>query len=312
MSFSNNVVRAYKRIGYLKFGKYTEKWIANQETAMMGMINIPKLQKEIKQAGWETSLRGYLGIALFGSILSGVITAIFGLLISLLTLIGGDTSTGIIFGLSSIFGGIIAFFITIWVFSILPGTYIGGRKASIDGALPTVASYMSAMTSSGVPPAPIFASLAKEENISPVISQEASRINRDIEILGLDVLRALEQAAFRSPSEKWAGFLEGMIATVTSGGDLTTYLATETKSFMKLKQEETKEFIEQLGVIAEIFMVVGVVAPLFFVVMVAIISIIQTEGGGTLVLLISITYVGVPLLMIMVITLLSTTRTPDD
>ena len=130
--------------------------------------------------------------------------------------------------------------------------------------------------------------------------------------MGLDVLKALEQAAYRSPSEKWASFLEGMIATVTSGGDLTTYLSTETKSFMKLKQEETKEFIEQLGVVAEIFMVVGVVAPLFFVVMIAIVSIIQSQSQGTLVLLVSITYVGVPLLMLTVIIILSMSRSPDD
>ena len=79
---------------------------------------------------------------------------------------------------------------------------------------------MSAMTSSGVPPAPIFESLSKEKNISKVVAEEATRINRDIEILGLDVLKALEQAAYRSPSERWANFLEGIIATVTSGGDL--------------------------------------------------------------------------------------------
>jgi len=295
----------------LKFGKYTKKWIEKEN--VWGIINIPKLSKELKQAGWETSLRGYLGISMFGSILSTIITLITGLALTLLvSLSGGDMTISVgLFLLTIIFAGSM-YFIALYFFSILPSMYIGGRKASIDAAMPTVASYMSAMTSSGVPPAPIFASLAKEKNISEVVSQEASRINRDIEILGLDVLKALEQAAFRSPSEKWANFLEGMIATVTSGGDLTTYLATETKSYMKLKQEETKEFIEQLGVVAEIFMIVGVVAPLFFVVMIAIVSIIQKESSGVIVLLISITYIGIPMLMIMVIIILSTTRTPED
>jgi flagellar protein FlaJ len=132
-----------------------------------------------------------------------------------------------------------------------------------------------------------------------VVTQEAERINRDIEILGLDVLRALEAAAYRSPSERWAGFLEGMIGTVNSGGDLTQYLSTETKSFMKLKQEKTKEFIENLGVLAEIFMVLGVVTPLFFVVMVAILSILSENNQGSVVLLFTITYLIIPLLMIM-------------
>lgn len=310
MSFQS-VVKTYKRIGYLKFGKYTESWL-EQDTAL-GIINITKLKKEIKQAGWELSLRGYLGITLFGSILSFAISIVLSVLLTLMMFFSnGNIALTLVTGILLVATSAAIGYITIYVFSILPSMYIGSRKASIDASLPTVASYMSAMTSSGVPPAPIFESLAKEKSISKVVAEEATRINRDIEILGLDVLKALEQAAFRSPSERWANFLEGIIATVTSGGDLTTYLSTETKSFMKLKQEETKEFIEQLGIIAEIFMVVGVVAPLFFVVMIAILSILNSGSNSSLFLLITITYILIPLLMLTVIILLSTTKAPDD
>ena len=305
-----SVVKTYKRIGYLKFGKYTEGWL-EKETAL-GIINITKLKKEIKQAGWELSLRGYLGITLFGSLMSSVISLIISALVVLIIVFtGGSIPVAIVLGLFLAVSSFAIFFVAVYVFSILPSMYIGSRRISIDASLPTVASYMSAMTSSGVPPAPIFESLAKEKSISKVVAEEATRINRDIEILGLDVLKALEQAAYRSPSERWANFLEGIIATVTSGGDLTTYLSTETKSFMKLKQEETKEFIEQLGIIAEIFMVVGVVAPLFFVVMIAILSILNSSSSGSLFLL-TITYILIPLLMLTVIILLSTTNAPDD
>ena len=310
LSFQS-VVKTYKRIGYLKFGKYTESWL-EKDTAL-GIINITKLKKEIKQAGWELSLRGYLGISLFGSLSSTVFSLIIStLLITMILLSSGNIALSLVVGIFLLAVSLAIFFIAIYFFSILPSMYIGSRKASIDASLPTVASYMSAMTSSGVPPAPIFESLAKEKSISKVVAEEATRINRDIEILGLDVLKALEQAAYRSPSERWANFLEGIIATVTSGGDLTTYLSTETKSFMKLKQEETKEFIEQLGIIAEIFMVVGVVAPLFFVIMIAILSILNGGSSSSLFLLITITYIIIPLLMLTVIILLSTTQAPDD
>ena len=67
---------------------------------------------------------------------------------------------------------------------------------------------------------------------------------------------------------------------------------------MKYKQEKTKEYIENLGVIAEIFMVLGVVTPLFFVVMIAIISIISSAGQVSVVLLFAITYLIIPVLMV--------------
>jgi hypothetical protein len=52
-------------------------------------------------------------------------------------------------------------------------------------------------------------------------------------------------------------------------------------------------------VLAEIFMVIGVVTPLFFIVMVAILSILSTDNQGSVVLLFLITYIIIPVLMIM-------------
>jgi len=302
--------KTFKRVGYLRFGKYADRWFISKDIPSPWTV---KLRKEMKQAGWEMSLRGYLGMMLFGMLLTFVSTIVLGILISILISISSNQPllafTGVV--ASFILAALLVGFVY-WLFTYVPGSYIRGRRVELDNSLPTVSSYMSAMTSSGVPPAPIFASLAKEE-INRVVTEEATRINRDIEILGLDILKALEQAAFRSPSERWAGFLEGMIATVTSGGDLTSYLATETKSYMKLKQEETKEFIEELGVMAEIFMVLGVVAPLFFVIMVAIVSILSSgNSSGTNVLLYGIIYIIVPFLMLFVMILLDTMNASVD
>lgn len=313
MAFSvNDFKKSFKRISYLRFGKYADKWFIKED--LIGSPWVDKLKKEIKQAGWEYSIRGYIGMSIFGSLLGFLITFLLGIIFSLIISVTDNNPLAVGIGIfSSLIIGLIVGFFIFWLFRWVPGgIYIRDRRVSIDNALPTVASYMSAMTSSGVPPAAIFSSLAKEE-IDPVITHEAELINRDIEILGLDILKALEQASFRSPSERWSGFIEGIIATVTSGGELSTYLATETKSYMKLKQEETKEFIEELGVMAEIFMVLGVVAPLFFVIMIAIVSILQTDPGNSILpLLMGIIYFVVPFLMIIVLILLSTTNSAMD
>jgi flagellar protein FlaJ len=162
------------------------------------------------------------------------------------------------------------------------------------------------MSSSGVPPNRLFYSLAGEESVGKEISKESKRITRDIEIFGYDILKALRTASERSPSERFAKFLDGMSATITSGGDITFFLSAEAKALMKVKEEETKEFIEQLGVLAEIFMILGVVAPLFFVVILAILSVIAPEatlGSG---LMVGLTYVIMPILLTMMILMIST------
>ena len=294
-TFQNRFLAYFKRMGYLRFGEFAERLIRNQN---FSLVDFEKLKKQMRQAGWETSLRGYIGTTIFISIISAVLgLVVFGVLSIFVLVLENNELNSIAMLLFGIICAVIIGVLIFYGFVLYPSIKIKDRAIMIDAALPTVCSYMSAMTAAGVPPAPIFASLAKEK-ISPIITKEADRINRDIEILGLDVLRALEMAAYRSPSEKWSGFLEGMVGTVNAGGDLTQYLATETKAFMKYKQEKTKEYIENLGVIGEIFMVLGVVTPLFFVVMIAIISIISSAGQVSVVLLFAITYLIIPILML--------------
>lgn len=303
---ANRVKRTYKRVGYLRFSKQAEAMIASG-SIFFGLVEVEKLRQQIKQAGWEVSLRGYIGMTLLGAWLTVFLSVVVSILsVVALSALGTDITMAVLVLPLGVVGGLVLAFCVLYFSTIFPSFFISGRASEIDRSMPTVASYMSAMTTSGVPPAPIFASLAKERSISKVISDEASRINRDIEVLGLDILKALEQAAFRSPSDRWKGFLEGIIATVTSGGDLSTYLATETKAAMKLKAEESKAFIEELGVMAEIFMILGVVTPLFFVVMIAILSILS-DAGSSLALLIGITYIVVPSLMFVMMVLLDTT-----
>jgi flagellar protein FlaJ len=180
------------------------------------------------------------------------------------------------------------------------------RKILIEAALPSTASYLSAMSSSGVPPNRLFYSLAGEESVAREISKESKKITRDIEIFGYDILKAMRTASERSPSERFSKFLDGMSATITSGGDLTFYLSAESRALMKLKEEETKEFIEQLGVLAEIFMILGVVAPLFFIVIIAILAVISPETTVGAIAMVFLTYILMPILLLMMILLIST------
>lgn len=294
--------KAFKRISYISFGKYFESRIKEGK-----MDNFDRV---LKQSGYEGSIRLYLGMMVFGYILATVLTFLLSL-VSILILVSANEDAMLLMILS-IPGSMIICLIIPAYGVYYPKYKISERQRKIDSALPTIASYMSAMASSGVPPTEIFASM-EEERISAEFSLEISRINRDIHILGLDILQAMRQAARRAPSDKLAGFFEGISATITSGGDLQFYLATETKTLMKMKEEESKAIIEQLGVLSEIFMVLGVVAPLFFIIMVAIMSVLGLGGSSemSLAILIGLIYVLIPIMMVVMLILVSTLETAD-
>ncbi|MFX0114674.1 MAG: type II secretion system F family protein [Candidatus Hodarchaeota archaeon] len=273
-----------RRISYLRFGKFFEKYIEQGK--------FEHLEKQLRRAGSDISLRQYLGLAAFTVFCVTLLSLITGL--ATVFLLGMDP----LFYLVPVFGCIpvgLAFYLP---FQFVPDIKVRERKALLDSALPTAASYMAAMASAGVPPDVMFASLASEQlgETAAEISKEARRITRDTEALGLDILRALRKSAAQSPSSRWTGFCEGFVGTITAGGDLTFYLTSATKELMRYKEEETKEFIESLGVMAEIFMVLGVVAPLFFIIMIAILAVIG-GGAGAQALLFLLTYILLPLAM---------------
>jgi len=122
----------------------------------------------------------------------------------------------------------------------------------------------------------IFKELSRQK-VYGEISQEAAWITRDTELLGSDILTAIKKAARRSPSSKFQDFLQGVITTSTSGGQLKPYFLLKADEYQKENKLELKSQMETLGMLAESFVTVVVAFPLFLVLIMAIMAIV---GGG--------------------------------
>lgn len=251
-----------------------------------------QLRKNLRKAGMDISLRMYLSMAVFYSIITAVlVTLLVGILKFFIDVIPIP-----FIPISGILTGVIIYIIIL----IIPGTKIGERKRKFDASLPTAASYMAAMSSAGVNPDEIFYSLSRDE-IGLFISQDAKKISRDIKVFGLDIIRALENAARRSPSPKYATFLEGINATNTSGGDLQSYFENSSKTLMRDKVQTEKAFIEILGLFAELFLVACIVTPTFGVVLIAMVALQGTMTHTTLfTIILAVSLVIIPMMQLMI------------
>ncbi len=282
--------KGFRRIAYSRFGRYMERILPR----------FSELGLTLRKAGMDISLRMYLSTAFLTTFISIFVGFPAG--IGILRAINGEFNTNVWLG--AIIIGILSPIVVMLGFYIYPSYVSSNRKRALESSLPTASSFLAAMASAGVAPDKAFLALANE-NIRLEIAKEAEKITRNIEILGYDLLTALEYAAENSPSKVYSAFLEGLISVVTSGGDMTAYLTNETKSLMRDKIREEKEFIEGLGVIAELFLVIGVVAPIFFVIMLAVLAIMATSASnqGT-VLMTLLTYVLIPVGMSVIIVLI--------
>lgn len=274
-------------ISYSYIGRLIEPYLAEFDG----------LKTTLRKAGIDQSLRMYLSVRLFWAIILSIVSLVFLIAIK----IAVTTFSWILVIMLPILI-LVTMFVFTWVY---PSYLVGERKRKLEAALPTAASYMTAMASAGVTPDKIFLSLSREK-IGEAIVKDAKKISRDIHVFGYDIVHALSEASLRSPSPKYSSFLEGIISTFTSGGELQRYLEVTTETLMNDKVQEEKNFIEALGVMAELFMVVGVVSPIFFIVIFAMMSMLASGegGGGSNVMMALLVYIIIPVSELVIILLI--------
>ncbi len=165
----------------------------------------------------------------------------------------------------------------------LPSLRALSRARDIDAKLSYSLNYMATMANAGATPEKIFARLASNPLYGEV-SEECAWIQRDLELLGRDVISALSEASDRSPSLKFQDFLQGAITTLTAGGDLKGYLVSKSEQFQAENEQNQNRFLEGLGVIAESYVTVVVAAPLFIIVLLSVLTSFGTSPTDVLTL----------------------------
>jgi archaeal flagellar protein FlaJ len=167
----------------------------------------------------------------------------------------------------------------------VPSSRAKSRGRNIDRRISIAMNFMSAMASADVNIDQIFKELSTQEKIYGEVSGEAAWITRDTELLGVDILTAIREGAVRSPSKRFQDFLQGVVTTATSGGQLKPYFLLKAEQYERENNLAQLQRTETMGLMAEVF-VIGVVAfPLFLIIILAIFAIIGGNGGFVLFLL---------------------------
>jgi len=153
------------------------------------------------------------------------------------------------------------------------------RSKIIDAKISGSMSFISAMASADVPIDTIFKELSRQP-IYKEVAKEAEWITRDTELLGVDILTAVRRAVNRTPSTKFQDFLQGVVTTSTSGGQLKPFFLVKAEQYEKEDKLEMRKKMETLGMLAESFVTVVVAFPLFLIVIMAIMALISKTGSG--------------------------------
>jgi len=232
------------------------------------------LKRQLGRASLGILFEAYVARMLFYTALGGI--AVFIYSIFMLMFLGTGILASLIISVFIAAAGAAAI---MGLFYLYPFYLISAKRKSIETNLPFAANHMGALAASGVPPHTMF-KLITDATEYGEIANESRRIVRNIEIFGMDVTTAMRQVAARTPSAEFRQFLSGIVATITTGGDLRSHLqvaAREAMSDYKLKRER---YMASLSTYADFYVGVLIAAPLFFISILSLLAIIGGELAG--------------------------------
>ena len=257
------------------------------------------LRPKLLKAGLKITLRGYVSlmvlistIALMASLAASLV---FGLLFS-------AAFTGILLLGGAL--GLLSWALSFIVLYTYPSIKADSRRRRIEEELPYVISHMAVLATAGVPPERIFRTVAVADGA--LVAEEMTDVVRDVDLLGKDVITALETAGDRSSSKEFSEVSEGLIATVVSGGDIRRYLYDKAKSLMELKKIKAKELSDTLAIVGESYVTMLIVFPLVVMIMFTVMASISSTLGGfnILMLMYLLAYILIPLMSLAMVILL--------
>ena len=260
------------------------------------------LSLHLQRAGLKTGFRVYISLTVFSTLLIALTTLVA---VPCLLVFTFDVPLfpAILFGLG---GSLFAVAFSILGFYMYPVYRADQFKRELEDELAFATGYMSILASAGVPPEKIFYSLSNLP-IPLAVSTEAKNVIRDVNLFGLDIISALEQASKRTPSERFREMIEGFISTIYSGSNLAAYLREKSKRHMKLKRISLRKFSDTLSMLSEFYVAILVTGPLLLIIMLAVMAMMGGGGLGLLspdLLLNILTYIGIPVGSVMFLLIL--------
>jgi flagellar protein FlaJ len=202
-----------------------------------------------------------------------------------------------------VFGGL-----TYLVFILYPGIEAGNRRRNIDASLPYAINYITSMSTAGITPAEVFRLLGSS-TIYGQSAVEARYISREIDIFGRDLIDALRLVSSSTPSSRMKEFLQGTMASVASGGNITDYFRTKAEQYALENRQTQKMFLETLALVSESYVTAMVAGTLFLIILQSIMSVLS--GDNKPMFLYAVIYVMIPLGSVMFVIMISS-MTPES
>ena len=207
-----------------------------------------QLRNDLISARLKTTFEVYISTAIVSSIFVGISAAIglgfltwYFKLPDLIKYKGAFTETVVFLShYSLVLGTVFVIIFSLLVFGgmtyaillVYQSIFTINRHRNIDATLPYAINYITSMSTPRYYPG--RENISACWGLSPIYGEssvEARYIAREIDIFGRDLINALRIVSSSTPSRRMKEFLQGAMASISSGGNLTDYFRTKANQY---------------------------------------------------------------------------------
>lgn len=225
------------------------------------------IEKDLKKANIPYRIISYISLTLFLTLISFVLAA----------------AVSFFLGIENLLRNFLLLMlvpITVFVLMMLaPSQKADTTKKMLENELPFAVSNLAAIASSNIEPTKIFAIMASSYEF-PAFSKESKKIVNQVNFYGYDLTTALRNVAKNTASVGFGELLNGISTNITSGGNLSVYLNEKSKDYMLDYKLSRERYANTIGIYSDIYTALLIAAPLLFMLLLIVISMIGTSIGG--------------------------------
>ncbi|MBI2105542.1 type II secretion system F family protein [Candidatus Woesearchaeota archaeon] len=264
----------------IKYSTYSYNFVGKYANVLFNKFSIelarkyPEYFKELYQnlrlANIRVFSNTYINISILGSCIGSFLSLIAGFLIFSFSFLGIIQSFALAF---------FSFLLMAAIFYFYPKIIVDSRRREIKNDLPFAILHMAAVAGSGAKLIDIFGMLLRSDEYK-ALSGEIKRIMNYVNLFGYNLTNALKNVAATTPSNEFKELINGMIGSIESGGSIKNFLKSKAEDTLIRYRLDRKKYVEVLSTYSDIYTAILIAAPLLFVIVLVLISIVGTKIGG--------------------------------
>ncbi len=261
-----------------------------------------KLKRDLIRGNLDFVPESYVSVIYFTTLISFIVSIFVMIFFLFFNLIASSpfivaTKTAIGTRFVEVFWVMFVLPITVFIFAYFyPSMEKMSLETRINEELPFAVIHMSSVSSSMIEPSKIF-SIIIATGEYPHLEKEFTKLFNDVNVYGYDLVSALRDMAFNSPSRKLSDLYNGLATTITSGGDLPEFFAKRAQTLLFDHRLESEKHAKAAETFMDIYISVVIASPMILMLLLVMMS---ASGLG-----LSLSTGMISLIMVLAVTLMN-------